>query len=112
MWWDNANVLHPGQRQSVLRAFREDRSIRVILLSLKAGGEGLNLQAATHVFLLVCRHILDLFHRYISVVLTARTTAAGSMVESGCGDAGHPARASLGPDAQRYRRALRDEELD
>ncbi len=41
-----------GQRQGVLRAFREDPTVNVILLSLKAGGEGLNLQVASHVFLL------------------------------------------------------------
>ncbi|CAM39061.1 putative DNA repair protein [Leishmania braziliensis MHOM/BR/75/M2904] len=39
------------QRQSVLQAFLHDRSVRVILISLKAGGEGLNLQVANHVVL-------------------------------------------------------------
>ncbi|KAG5502808.1 hypothetical protein JKF63_04576 [Porcisia hertigi] len=39
------------QRQSVLQAFLHDQSVRVILISLKAGGEGLNLQVANHVVL-------------------------------------------------------------
>lgn len=38
-------------RQSILNAFRNDKSVRVILISLKAGGEGLNLQNANHVLL-------------------------------------------------------------
>mmetsp|Transcript_33105 Transcript_33105/g.53502 ORF Transcript_33105/g.53502 Transcript_33105/m.53502 type:complete len:229 (+) Transcript_33105:3-689(+) len=40
------------QRVSVLAAFRGDSSVAAILMSLKAGGEGLNLQEASHVFLL------------------------------------------------------------
>merc|ERR1719409_75017 len=39
-------------RQDSLVAFNSDPNLRVILISLKAGGEGLNLQAASHVFLL------------------------------------------------------------
>jgi DNA repair protein RAD16 len=39
------------QRQSVLQAFLHDATVRVILISLKAGGEGLNLQVANHVVL-------------------------------------------------------------
>ncbi|CAG9575087.1 putative DNA repair protein [Leishmania major strain Friedlin] len=39
------------QRQSVLQAFLHDQNVRVILISLKAGGEGLNLQVANHVVL-------------------------------------------------------------
>jgi hypothetical protein len=39
-------------RGGVVRAFQEDASVSVILLSLKAGGTGLNLTAADHVFLL------------------------------------------------------------
>eukprot|EP00854_Cymbomonas_tetramitiformis_P025300 gene25300-30887_t len=39
-------------RRSVLSAFREDGSVSTILMSLKAGGEGLNLQVASHVFVL------------------------------------------------------------
>ena len=38
-------------RQSVISAFRNDPKVRVILISLKAGGEGLNLQNANHVML-------------------------------------------------------------
>mmetsp|Transcript_4228 Transcript_4228/g.17131 ORF Transcript_4228/g.17131 Transcript_4228/m.17131 type:complete len:244 (+) Transcript_4228:2214-2945(+) len=41
-----------AERKSVLERFKTDASVAAILLSLKAGGEGLNLQAATHVFLL------------------------------------------------------------
>ncbi|KAL7701713.1 DNA repair protein [Lotmaria passim] len=40
-----------SQRQSVLQAFLHDPSVRAILISLKAGGEGLNLQVANHVVL-------------------------------------------------------------
>merc|ERR1719195_1445007 len=39
-------------REDVLVAFNSDPSLKVILISLKAGGEGLNLQVANHVFLL------------------------------------------------------------
>lgn len=39
-------------RTDVLSAFKTDPTLTVILISLKAGGEGLNLQAASHVFLL------------------------------------------------------------
>merc|ERR1719473_2192185 len=39
-------------RNDALVAFNTDPSLRVILISLKAGGEGLNLQVANHVFLL------------------------------------------------------------
>ena len=41
-----------AERRSVLSAFKTSRTIRVILMSLKTGGEGLNLQEANHVFLL------------------------------------------------------------
>ena len=43
----------PAQRASVLAAFKNNPKVDVVLLSLRAGGEGLNLQCATHVFLLV-----------------------------------------------------------
>merc|ERR1719482_1966305 len=39
-------------RTDALVAFNSDPSLKVILISLKAGGEGLNLQVANHVFLL------------------------------------------------------------
>merc|ERR1711937_1136357 len=49
-------VLHGGMpmeaRGAALKAFRTDPHLKVILISLKAGGEGLNLQVANHVFLL------------------------------------------------------------
>ena len=41
-----------AQRRSVLQAFKTDPNIQVILMSLKAGGEGLNLQEANHVLVL------------------------------------------------------------
>ena len=41
-----------ASRNKVLEAFQSDPAIKVFLISLKAGGEGLNLQAADHVFLL------------------------------------------------------------
>ena len=40
------------QRDSILSAFNRDPSVKVLLISLKAGGEGLNLQVANHIFLL------------------------------------------------------------
>ncbi|RNF02954.1 putative DNA repair protein [Trypanosoma rangeli] len=40
-----------SQRQAVLQAFLHDTGVRAILISLKAGGEGLNLQVANHVIL-------------------------------------------------------------
>ncbi|CAE7019970.1 rhp16 [Symbiodinium sp. KB8] len=39
-------------REDALAAFNEDANMKVILISLKAGGEGLNLQVANHVFLM------------------------------------------------------------
>lgn len=39
-------------RDDAIQAFNSEPSLRVILISLKAGGEGLNLQVANHVFLL------------------------------------------------------------
>ncbi|HEX6244256.1 MAG TPA: DEAD/DEAH box helicase, partial [Polyangiales bacterium] len=39
-------------RAGVVKAFQEDPAVSVMLLSLKAGGTGLNLTAADHVFLL------------------------------------------------------------
>jgi SNF2 family DNA or RNA helicase len=41
-----------AQRKSVLDAFKTEPNISVILMSLKAGGEGLNLQEANHVLVL------------------------------------------------------------
>jgi non-specific serine/threonine protein kinase len=38
-----------GKRQTLVRQFQEDESIPFFVLSLKAGGSGLNLTAATHV---------------------------------------------------------------
>ncbi|CAD2217209.1 DNA repair protein RAD16 [Angomonas deanei] len=40
------------QRLAVLQAFLHDPKVKVILISLKAGGEGLNLQVANHVILI------------------------------------------------------------
>jgi DNA repair protein RAD16 len=44
--------LNLSQRSNILISFNSDPSIRALLISLKAGGEGLNLQAADHVFLI------------------------------------------------------------
>ena len=41
-----------SQRQAMLRAFRHEPHVKCILISLKAGGEGLNLQCANHVVLI------------------------------------------------------------
>jgi SNF2 family DNA or RNA helicase len=41
-----------ADRGAVVRAFQDDPALPVMLLSLKAGGTGLNLTAADHVFLL------------------------------------------------------------
>lgn len=41
-----------AQRQAVLLAFQREPSVKAILVSLKAGGEGLNLQNANHVILI------------------------------------------------------------
>eukprot|EP00492_Amphilonche_elongata_P002318 TRINITY_DN257_c0_g1_i4.p1 TRINITY_DN257_c0_g1~~TRINITY_DN257_c0_g1_i4.p1 ORF type:complete len:417 (+),score=72.67 TRINITY_DN257_c0_g1_i4:752-2002(+) len=40
------------QRQALLSAFKNDPNIQVAMLSLRAGGEGLNLQCASHVFVM------------------------------------------------------------
>ena len=40
------------ERRKALRRFREERGVRVLLVSLKAGGVGLNLTCATRVYLL------------------------------------------------------------
>ena len=47
-----AGSMTAKRRTTVLAAFKEDPSVHAILMSLKAGGEGLNLQEASHVFLL------------------------------------------------------------
>jgi len=38
-----------GKRQSIVRQFQEDETIPFFVLSLRAGGTGLNLTAASHV---------------------------------------------------------------
>jgi len=39
-------------RNNVIISFQTDPSLKVLLISLKAGGEGLNLQAADHIFVM------------------------------------------------------------
>ncbi|MGH2356196.1 MAG: helicase-related protein, partial [Chloroflexota bacterium] len=39
-----------AQREAVIRRFQEDPSHKVLILSLRAGGHGLNLQDASYVF--------------------------------------------------------------
>ena len=41
-----------AQRSNIILSFNSDPSMKALLISLKAGGEGLNLQAANYVFLL------------------------------------------------------------
>ena len=52
----NARALHGGMdvkaRDSVLKDFREDCNVRVLLMSLKAGGVALNLTVANYIFLM------------------------------------------------------------
>ena len=45
-------AMSSDERQRQLRRFRDERGVRVMLLSLRAGGVGLNLTAARRVFLL------------------------------------------------------------
>lgn len=42
--------LSTGQRDAIINAFREDQEHKVLILSLRAGGQGLNLQDASYVF--------------------------------------------------------------
>lgn len=42
--------LSPGQRETTLRAFKQNPAHKVLVLSLRAGGQGLNLQEASYVF--------------------------------------------------------------
>ena len=42
--------LHPQQRDQLVRRFQEGGDHQVMILSLRAGGQGLNLQAASYVF--------------------------------------------------------------
>merc|ERR1719217_1538812 len=39
-------------KNNILISFNSDPSLTVLLISLKAGGEGLNLQAANHIFVM------------------------------------------------------------
>ncbi|XP_078157224.1 DNA/RNA helicase protein isoform X3 [Carex rostrata] len=45
-------TLNQQQRERVIKEFREDRTILVLLMSLKAGGVGINLTAASNAFLM------------------------------------------------------------
>ncbi|KAL7510045.1 hypothetical protein ACHAXN_006958 [Cyclotella atomus] len=51
-----ARALHGGMnvkaRDAVLKEFREDNNVRVLLMSLKAGGVALNLTCANHIYLM------------------------------------------------------------
>lgn len=59
-WLDEQSVKHliltgdtaSGDRGKLVQTFQEDKSVPVLLISLKAGGVGLNLTAADHVFIL------------------------------------------------------------
>lgn len=52
----NARALHGGMdikaRDASLKDFREDKDVRVLLMSLKAGGVALNLTVANHIYLM------------------------------------------------------------
>jgi DNA repair protein RAD16 len=39
-------------RDAALKEFREDSNVRVLLMSLKAGGVALNLTVANHIYLM------------------------------------------------------------
>jgi DNA repair protein RAD16 len=41
-----------GARDKVLQAFKEDPEVKVLLISLKAGGVALNLTHANHIYLM------------------------------------------------------------
>ncbi|CAJ1967159.1 unnamed protein product [Sphenostylis stenocarpa] len=58
------------QREKVLDEFNETREKRVLLMSLKAGGVGLNLTAASNVFIMVCYAYFPSLHS-----LSCRTTS-------------------------------------
>jgi hypothetical protein len=49
-------TLNLQQREKVIKEFSEDKSILVLLMSLKAGGVGINLTAASNAFVMVCYH--------------------------------------------------------
>jgi len=46
-------TLNLQQRERVIKEFSEDRGILVLLMSLKAGGVGINLTAASNAFVMV-----------------------------------------------------------
>lgn len=77
-------------RESAVRSFQEDASIPVFLISLKAGGVGLNLTAADYVFLFdpwwneaVERQAIDRAHRFgrKGAVIARRYIMADSIEE-------------------------------
>merc|ERR1712050_127135 len=41
-----------ASRNNIIISFQTDPSLKVLLISLKAGGEGLNLQAADHIYIM------------------------------------------------------------
>jgi len=41
-----------ASKSNMIISFQADPSLKVLLISLKAGGEGLNLQAANHIFIM------------------------------------------------------------
>ena len=74
-------TLAASQRNSMLRAFKTNPEVDVMLLSLRAGGEGLNLQCASHVML------LDPWVRegpHLPLRLAARDAVSGWRVSGVC----------------------------
>ena len=81
------------QRQAALHKFREDPKVKVLLLSLRAGGVGLNLTAAQHVFLMdpwwnpaVEEQAIDRVHRIgqLHPVKVTRFVVRGTVEERIC----------------------------
>lgn len=53
-YWPNFSGDTQKEREKTLVAFSKDSKIKLMLISLKAGGVGLNLVAASHVFFMDC----------------------------------------------------------
>jgi hypothetical protein len=74
------------QRDKVLKSFREDAKVTVLLMSLKAGGVALNLTVANHIFLMDPWWCVRMYYLRVSYSI--------KLQESCCGNAGHRPYAS------------------